>query len=237
MNHFGISVTELAGDAPLGPVIPARQFVQYVSETARLGAARRRSAQALWRARRLLVHARQEARARAVAQADALLREASAAAARIAHDARLEGLNQTVAWLVEESQLEQIVAAGLEGRCRELVCAALRAYAAEMPADQLIANHVVDRLGEIGSHGRLNLRVSPPLRDAVARRVAQHIAQSTRPEIKLQVVADASLNEKLAVLDSPYVQVRVDLDAHLQALLSQLAGKPEGKEARDDGDR
>lgn len=227
MNHFGLSVMELDGVAPAGPVVSAAEFERYISAGASIGAARQRAAQRLRRTRRALADARRESRAQAEAYASELLAAARREAACVADEARLNAVGETVTWLVAESALERSVAGRLEQRFRNLLGSALKAYAAAEPSENLIANQVARHLEELAEHGKLTLRVAADRVEPVAAR----IGQLTQQKMNLEVVAEATLSNAQAVLDSPYVQIRVDLERHLDELLRRLAGTAGAPEA------
>ncbi|TCK32005.1 hypothetical protein B0G84_9133 [Paraburkholderia sp. BL8N3] len=230
MNHFGLSVMELDGEAPAGPVVSAAELDRYISAAARIGAARQRAARKLWRTRCALADARRGSRAQTKAYASELLAAARREAACLSDEARLSAVGETVTWLVAESALERSVAARLEQRFRDLLGSALKAYAAAEPSENLIANQVARHLEELAEHGKLTLRVAAERVEPIAAR----IDQLTQQKMNLEVVAEATLSDAQAVLDSPYVQIRVDLERHLDEILGRLAG-PAGEPEADHG--
>ncbi|MFP3587713.1 hypothetical protein SCB29_29220 [Paraburkholderia sp. SIMBA_055] len=151
-------------------------------------------------------------------------------AACLADEARLNAVGETVTWLVAESALERSVAGRLEQRFRDLLGSALKAYAAAEPSENLIANQVARHLEELAGHGKLTLRVAAERVEPVAAR----IDQLTQQKMNLEVVAEATLSDAQAVLDSPYVHIRVDLERHLDEILGRLAG-PAGELEADHG--
>ena len=117
MNPFDVNIVAIAGELPIGGVIPASQLERYIDASAVLRRNRSRAAAVLIAARRHRERMRDQARE--------ILREAHDEAQRRVARAEREAHDDTCAsvvrWLVDEGELERVVARRLEARCRALV--------------------------------------------------------------------------------------------------------------------
>ncbi|ESJ16978.1 hypothetical protein B551_0212050, partial [Cupriavidus sp. HPC(L)] len=161
-------------------------------------------------------------RARARLQAEQILVEATAegerradAAARAAHDAIC---GDVLRWLVHENELEAVIAERLELRCRMVIADAVASFAGEAERAALIAQRVAARWRELSSHGAFTLRLCPDDVEAVAARLPA--------ETGFTISAEPALTSGQALVDSPYVQLRIDLDRHLSVLLAAIGVEP-----------
>lgn len=210
MNELPIRITRLAGPLPPQPVISADVVHRYFD------------------AARIVAQAREEAAA-IVREAGDALREAEEEARRIRARAREEGLadahetlaahrraliEETVQWCVEEAALEEAIAARVERRLRDLVSDALGAFLYQQDSTDLLMRQVRAQLPRWLAHGRLTIRVAPEVQEAVARACA---------DTPVEIGADASLGASQAVLDTPFVSVHFDVDAHLRSVLGRVA--------------
>ncbi|TWG84966.1 flagellar biosynthesis/type III secretory pathway protein FliH [Cupriavidus gilardii J11] len=215
MNPFDLNVAAIAGELPIGGVIPADRLDRYIDAAAVLQRNRSRAAAVLVAARR---H-----RDRIRRQAEEVLHEAyeeaerrAAQAAREAHD---ETCATVVRWLVEEHELERVLATRLEARCRAWVCDAIRVLVADSDRTATLVSRIDAQLRGLMPHGDVTLRVCPAEHDAVVARLP-----SDRP---FDIEVDTSLERGQARLDSPYVQLRIDLGRHLSSVLRAIGGTEE----------
>lgn len=214
MNPFGLTITAVRGELPVSGIVPAAMLAQYIDAAAVLRRNRSRAAAVLLASRR---H-----RARARLQAEQILAEAMAegerraeAAARAAHDAICEDV---LRWLVREDELEAVIAQRLESRCRRVIADAVASFAGEAERAALIAWRVAARWRELSSHGAFTLRLCP---DDVAT-----VAARLPAEPGFTISAEPALASGQALIDSPYVQLRIDLDRHLSVLLAAIGVEP-----------
>lgn len=223
MNPFGLNVTAIAGELPIGGVIPADRLDRYIDAAAVLQRNRARAAAVLRSARR--------DRDRIHRQAQEVLQQAYDEAERRAEQAAREAHDDTCAsvvrWLVQENELERAVAARLEARCRTWVADAVRVLVADSDRTATLVSRIDAQLRGLLPHGEVTLRVCPDERDAVASRL-----MSDRP---FDIEADADLEPGQARLDSPYVQLRIDLSRHLTSVLDAIRG-PRAPETHPDVD-
>lgn len=210
MTSLNLPLTFLSGAAPCATIIPAATLAQYFDATA------------------IVTHAQEAAQAQQQ-QADALLAKAQRDAEQIRANAHQQGLadavsereamraaliDETLSWLVAEDRLETAIAAQLDTRVRAWMAALLTEWIGEQAATEWIMQRIKRRLPHGLEENPVTLRVS-----AEAMPIAQtEFAKYTH----VQVCADATLNARQAVLETRFVTLRVDLDAHLQSLLAYL---------------
>lgn len=214
MNPFGLTITAVRGELPVGGIVPAATLDGYIDAAAVLGRNRSRAAAVLLASRRRRAQARVQA-AQILAEARAEGERRAEAAARAAHDAICEDV---LRWLVCESELEAVIAERLQARCRTVIADAVACFAGEADRAALIAQRVAARWRELSSHGAFTLRLCPDDLEAVLARLPA--------ESDFTVSAEPALAPGQALLDSPYVQLRIDLDRHLAVLLAAIGGEP-----------
>lgn len=215
MNPFGLTITAVRGELPVGGIVPAATLDEYIDAAAVLRRNRSRAAAVLLASRRRRAQARIEA-AQILAEAHAEGERRAEAAARAAHDAICEDV---LRWLVRESELEAVIAERLESRCRTVIADAVACFAGEAERAALIAQRVAARWREVSSHGAFTLRLCPDDVAAVAARLP------VEPGFTISV--EPALASGQALIDSPYVQLRIDLDRHLAILLAAIGIEPD----------
>lgn len=212
MNPFGINVAAIAGELPVGGVIPADRLDRYIDAAAVLQRNRARAAAVLRSARR---H-RDRIHRRAQEILQQAYEEAERRAEQAARDAHDDTCASVVQWLVQENELERAVAARIEARCRKWVAEAVRVLVADSDRTATLASRIDAQLRGLLPHGDVTLRVCPDEREVVASRLT-----ADRP---FDIEADPDLEPGQARLDSPYVQLRIDLSRHLTGVLCGIAG-------------
>lgn len=221
MNPFGIVVTRVHGDIPVGGVIPARVMDEYIGVAGVVQRARSQAAAMLRRARRR--RAELAGRAAEALEAARIEGEARAeAAARAAHDATCR---EVVSWLVAEREMETRVAERLASRMRSWVSETVADFAGEADRAALVAARIDAHIRQLAGHGVFSVRVCPAEFDAVASRLPR--------DARFELIADPALHAGQALLDSPFVQLRIDLERHLRALLATI-GAPATHSAATD---
>lgn len=214
MNPFGLTITAVRGELPVGGIVPAATLDQYIDAAAVLRRNRSRAAAVLLASRRCRTQARSEA-AQILAEARTEGERRAQAAAQAAHDAICEDV---LRWLVRESEIEAVIAQRLELRCRTVIADAVACFAGEAERAALIAQRVAARWREVSSHGAFTLRLCPDDMAAVAARLPV--------EPGFTISAEPALASGQALIDSPYVQLRIDLDRHLAVLLAAIGVEP-----------
>ncbi len=214
MNPFGLTITAVRGELPVGGVVPAATLDEYIDAAAVLRRNRSRAAAVLLASRRCRAQARLEA-AQVLDEARAEGEQRAEAAARAAHDAICADV---LHWLVREGELEAAIAERLEWRCRTVIADAVTSFAGEADRAALIAQRVAARWREVSSHGAFTLRLCPDDVAAVAARLPA--------EPGFSISAEPALASGQALIDSPYVHLRIDLDRHLAVLLAAIGAEP-----------
>jgi flagellar biosynthesis/type III secretory pathway protein FliH len=215
MNPLNVPITYLKGAVPPGPIIRANELALYFDAESIVAQAKSEAGALIARAGETLADATREAE-RIRAQA----REAGLTDARTQLEAmRASVIDETVQWCVAENELETTIIARLDTQIRSVVAASLEGFAAEQdPVDRLM-QRVRARLRQCAAHERTTLRVANGALEAA--RVVW-----ARDELgqRLEVVGDPTLKEAQAVIETPFVKIRIDLDLHLQSVLSRLGG-------------
>ncbi|MGE8357615.1 MAG: hypothetical protein ACN6N0_14595 [Microvirgula sp.] len=203
MNALMVSVPCLPGPAPAGPVVRAGELDRLVEVSVLLVEARQQAVAMVARAGREAAALREAARQDGVAAA-----QGEVAALRTA------AVDDAVEWLVAQQELEIVLAGRLETRLRSLLAAELEALTGEQDSAGLLVQRLRKRLSTLPADDRVTVRVAAGQREAVGLALAglDHV----------DIVADAGLATGQAILDTPFVRVTLDIDAHLQTVLARL---------------
>jgi flagellar biosynthesis/type III secretory pathway protein FliH len=225
VNFVNVPITYLKGPVPPGPIIPASALAHYFDAASILELARRQAEGLLARADEQLANAtrdatqiRTQARKQGLADANAQI-EASRAAV----------IEETIQWCVAESSLETTIAARLDSQIRGVVAQALAEFAAEQDAVEPLMLRVRTRLRQCVEHRTITLRVAEHSLEAAHGACAAD--ERTR---RVHVVADRALKAAQAVIETPFVKIHLDLDLHLESVLTRLraAGDQDAHHAR-----
>ncbi|MBV4465824.1 hypothetical protein KVG95_21080 [Pseudomonas sp. SWRI79] len=210
MSALNIPCLYLSGATPHSAVIPAVELADYFNATS------------------ILIEAREEAEA-ILQQAHASLADAQRDAQQIRDKAHHQGIadaaselaslrtaliDETLEWLVAETALETTIAQHLDTRLRALVGAVLEEFIGEQDATELIIRRVQQRLMHFLSDEAITLRVSTSSKTK-AKAIFSSYSQ-------VRVIADTSLQDTQALLETHLFTLRIDLDLHLRSLLSRL---------------
>ncbi|MGY4818372.1 hypothetical protein ACVNP3_20785 [Pseudomonas chlororaphis subsp. piscium] len=225
MNPLNIPCIALQGSTPHAVVIPGAELAQYFNATSLLAQARA-EAEALQRqARECLAQAEEQARQIRIQARDQGLAEA--ASEREVLRQRL--IEETLDWHVAETALEASLAQHLDTRLRALVAQVLEEFIGEQDAVELMVRRVRQRLLAFLAQGALTVRVGADCE--------QHVRQTLADYPQVQVLGSSSLARTQALLETQLFTLRIDLDAHLQSLLSRLRQVPHEPPADDYQDR
>lgn len=216
MNPFGLTIPIVPGELPLGGIVAARVLDQYIDAAAVISRNRSRAAAVLLAARQRRAHMRRQAE-QCIEAAHEEAARLAAEASRRAHD---ETCDAVVRWLVQEQDIEQAVAAQLESRCKAWVAETLRALLAPMDPTEMLVGHLAPQMRRAMAHGAVTIRVCPSELDAVQARLPA--------EAGVALIADPALAVGQAWLDSPYVQLRLDLARHIEHTIDLIAGQARG---------
>lgn len=225
MNPLNIPCIALPGSAPHAMVIPAAQLAEYFSATTVLADAHAQVKALQRHARECLARAEEEA-----LQIRTLARDQGIAEAVSERQTMRQTLiEETLDWHVAETALEATLAQHLDTRLRDLVAQVLQEFIGEQDGVDLMIRRVQQRLPTFLAQGALTVRVALDYEQQVRHSLADH------PQV--QVLGCASLATAQALLETRLFTLRIDLDAHLQSLLSRLRQAPYEPPADDYQDR
>lgn len=203
MTAWAIPIPRLPGPAPVGPIICASEMRCLAGVAALLADARLQAGEMVRRAER-----------DAASVCEAARRDGVAAAQRDIAALRAAAIDEAVEWLVEQRELEVVLAGRLESRLRALLAAELEALIDGQDPAGLLVQHLRQRLAGLPADEPLTLRVSPGQSEAVG--------QACAGLAFVHIVADHGLQAGQAVLDTPFARVVIDLEVHLQAVIARL---------------
>lgn len=225
MNPMNIPCLALPGSTPHAVVIPASQLAEYFSATKMLDDARAQAEVLQRQARECLARAEEEA-----FQIRTLARDQGIAEAANERQAMRQTLiEETVDWHVAETALEANLAQHLDTRLRDLVAQVLQEFIGEQDGVELMVRRVQQRLPAFLAQDALTVRVASNGEHQVRHALADH------PQVQVLVCASLATNQ--ALLETRLFTLRIDLDAHLQSLLSRLRQVPCETPANDHQDR
>ncbi|KVX77016.1 hypothetical protein [Burkholderia ubonensis] len=210
MTYLPISITYLPGPAPSESLIPAATLSGYFDAASILEQAQSRAAALLDEATNQRAAAERDARQFCE---DARQRWLSAATAEL-EQARQDLIGETIQWLADEADIEARIAENLDDRLRVLIASVVEPYLRERDAVELLLERVRTRIAT--EHGR------QPLVLHVGTTSAERIRTALHDEPRVRVLADVTLGDSEARLESPHVIVRFNLEQHLSLLISRL---------------
>ncbi|MHC8397983.1 hypothetical protein ACYZTX_00355 [Pseudomonas sp. MDT1-17] len=194
--------------------IPAVELQEHFSAASALAQAHEACEALYQQAQMALEHAQEEAeQIRQQAYQQGMLEAAQAWAEQ--HQALID---QTLEWHVSQARLETTLAQHLDKRIRALVAVVLEEFVGEQLAADLMVRRIQQRLGRFLNEGAITLRVS----DTWQTRAREHFG--AYPHVR--VVSCASLTPAQAQVQTPLFTLRIDLDQHLDSLLSRLRQPP-----------
>jgi flagellar biosynthesis/type III secretory pathway protein FliH len=210
-----VPIVYLKGPVPLDPVVRAETLARYFEAASIISAAREEADALIASAKQLLADATRDAqRVRAEAYEEGL---ADAQAGLEQFRAAL--VAETVQWCIDESNLETEIATRIDMRIGTVIVEALAEFVTEQDRATRLAQCISERLSQYAEHRTLTLRVARERFDA-----ASSACVSDEAGLRLNVTTDTSLTAAQAVIETPFVKICIDIDAHLQSVLSQLRG-------------
>lgn len=210
MTSLKIPCISLQGTSTYALVIPAPELADYFSATSVLVQAQSEAANLQLQAEAELTSAREEAeKIRAHAHLKGL---ADAADELISLRETL--IKETLEWHVAETQLESTIAKNLDTRLRSLVAQVLEEYLGDKNALELLTQRVQQRITSFLDKGNITLRVPS---DSVSK-----FQESLLAYPQVRIIGAASLKNTQALLETHLFTLRLDLETHLESLLSRL---------------
>jgi flagellar biosynthesis/type III secretory pathway protein FliH len=213
MTPLNIPIVYLKGAVPPEPIIRASELMLYFDTASVLEQARREAERLIESANEAVAHAAREAESiRAQAREEGI-----ADARRELQAKRAELVDETVQWCVDENQIEMQIADRMEQQIRGIVSQALAEFAAEQNSLEPLMRRIRAKLQQCAEHRVITLRVAHDALDS-AKAVCLGIEHGHR----IHVQTDSTLKAAQAIIETQYVKIRIDLDLHLQSVLSRL---------------
>ncbi len=185
----------------------------------------------LERAQAVLEHAR--------IQAQTLLQEAREEAARIRTEAahlgetekealrrqtRDESVQQGLQWLVEEARLEAALVDRVEARVRDMLRFVLQQWIDDQDRLAQLTHWLAAQVRDRAQPAPYRIRLQPNEHDALVKQLTQRGSAEG-----IDYIADASLVEGQAVIDTEFLRIEFDLARHWKHVLAALKRSPASK--------
>ncbi|KWN63603.1 hypothetical protein [Burkholderia ubonensis] len=210
MNDAIPEITYLPGPAPIGTHLTADELARHSDASLVIDAAQTKACKIIEEANDVLAAAHQEVmRIREVAYQQGI----ASAAAELERQ-RVVLIDETVQWLIDESTAEARIAQRLDAHIRTLIASVVKPYLGECDAVELLTQRVLTRLTSDLSSGIFSVYVAPV--------AVERIQVALCADRRARVLADPTLVDTQARLETPDAIVQFDLDQHLNALLLRL---------------
>ncbi|CAI8807416.1 hypothetical protein [Pseudomonas zeae] len=221
MNLLTIPCIHLPGSCPHARVIPALELQEHFQAAAALTRAQEACKDLHDQARLVLEQAQNQAEnIRQEAYQQGLQDAAQTLAAQ-----QQSLVEETLDWHVSQARLEATLAQHLDTRIRAMVAAVLEEFIGEQVAADLIVKRVQRRLSDVLSAGTVTLHVSDSCQPQACEELGAY------PHVR--IVTCTSLQPRQARVQTPLFTLHIDLDKHLNSLLSRLR-QPANEPACDD---
>ncbi|BAE74572.1 hypothetical protein SGGMMB4_02908 [Sodalis glossinidius str. 'morsitans'] len=222
-----LTVTELAGPAPNGPVIAAAWFETRLAREQTLADAERQAVSMLKAARRKAIAIlRQAARHQRRIRRELLNERARLEQALLRRRER-QWVKRHVSRVLDEAEQERLLIRHAAERIQTSMAQALGAWCGQQPADEQLSARLAQQVVKLASEGTLTLQVHPAL-------VPQMRAAWGE---QLTIVAAPHFARTQARLASAHCAVELSLDRHLAHLLAWLRGTAAPAGEADENDR
>jgi flagellar biosynthesis/type III secretory pathway protein FliH len=214
MNPFNLLLQRLGLPAPLQVQLPAETLIAWQQTHHLTRWVRRRAAQRLIRVRQRRLEVRQAARE----YVQRMRKRSVAQTTQLFEQTRIQAIQETIQWLVPAQQLESALANHLAKQAAQWAVEALKQLVDTVDQPRLLLRRLHASIRELQPHGRLTLRVHPTQVEA--------LQQSLSKNDLVIVVADQQLEPLQALLESPLVVIKLDLEQHITLLIEQLLALP-----------
>ncbi|WP_051673175.1 hypothetical protein [Pseudomonas chlororaphis] len=213
MTQLTIPCVYLPGSSPYTQFIPAEELQEHFAAASALAQAHEACEALHQQANLTLEQAHEEAeQIRQQAYHQGMLEAAQAWA-----EQQQALIDQTLEWHVSQTQLEATLTQHLDTRIRALVAVVLEEFVGEQNAADLMVKRIHQRLGLL-NEGAITLHVS----DTCQSRAREHLG--AYPNVR--VVSCSSLKSAQARVQTALFTLHIDLDQHLDSLLSRLRQLP-----------
>ncbi|MEN3259394.1 HrpE/YscL family type III secretion apparatus protein [Sodalis endosymbiont of Spalangia cameroni] len=227
MSAGRLTIIELAGPAPDGPVIPADWFATRLTRDQTLKQAERQAELILGAARRKATALlRQSARHQRRARRELLAERARLEQALLRRGER-QWLTRHVGRVLDEAEQERLLIRHAAERIQNCMAQVLSAWYEQQPADAPLCARLARQVEKLAGEGTLTLRVHP----ALVPRMRAEWGE------RLTIVAAPHYARAEARLASAHCAVDISLDRHFAQLLDWLRGATASSGEPDESER
>lgn len=215
MNLLMPAYVTLFGDLPAGKLIRQADFKVYLQAQDVLADAQREAHQIKQNAEMIVATAMNEAEnifQRAQQQGEQAAQEKIA---QITEQSCQEAISKAIHWLIDVQDIERTVIKHLESDVRAYLNHALMTFVSEQDIIDLTVQRIAHSLVEVIAENKLILRVHSDAKEKVMMQFAN--------DARIRVVDDASCHPGQAIIESPFVQIDIDIEKHVQMLQQILS--------------
>ncbi|MFL9988956.1 FliH/SctL family protein [Paraburkholderia sediminicola] len=209
---MGLQILTIDCATPAVKILTAAQYRALVDLAAFERHARGKAAQTLWQARLRCREMRRRA-------SDQLVTELALVREQFDSDTtslRERAVGDAVIWLVDQLAVEDAAVSRVEAAVRSLIASVLKQFYSPSAMSTALAERVVSELPAALEQGRVRVRVNEHDVEAI-RKVALEWPTLSWEE-------DSTLARGQAVMDTPYIQLRLDVSDQLLRVLERLRG-------------
>lgn len=213
MNVLVPTYVTLPGDLPAGKLIRQADFKVYLQAQDVLIEAQREAHRIKQEAEMIVAAAMNDAEnifQRAQQQGEEAAQEKIA---QITEKSCQEAISKAIHWLIDMQDIEKTVIKYLESDVRAYLNHALMTFVSEQDMIDLTIQRIVHNLTEMVVEDKLILRVHSDAMETVMMQFAN--------DARIRVVDDITCQPGQAIIESPFVQIEIDIKKHIQ-ILQQL---------------
>jgi hypothetical protein len=214
MNPFNLTLQRLEVPVPLQVHLSAETLSTWQQTDDLTRWVRQKAAQRLLRVRQRRLEIRQATRQ----YVQRMRKQVQAKTTWLLEQTRSQAIQETIQWLVPENQLEIALANHLAQQAAQWAVEVLKQLVGEVEQPQLLVQQLHASIHELQEHGMLTLRAHP--------HQVTGLQQLLSENVRVTVVADPQLEPLQALLESPLVVIKLDLDRHMTLLIEQLLAHP-----------
>lgn len=210
MKVLTIPVTRLSIGVPIGPVISAMQFANYLEAQDIIEDAHQAAED--------IINCAQEEADNIQQQCDEMREAAREEGVRQFADESLQIRQKivadTVEWVVTEYEMERYIIERLEGGLRDVMVQVFEEFYRQQQGSGLLITRLREAIDQLENDERGVLRVSHMQFDELSRAFVAY------PQLRLE--SDKQLAAGKAILTTPMVYLHLDLEEQLQSIISRL---------------
>lgn len=210
MNLLVPTYVTLPGDLPIGKLIRQADFEVYLQAQDVLTDVQREAHQIKKEAEMIIATAVNEAEnifQKAEQQGQQAAQETIA---QITEKSCQEAISKAIHWLIDVQDIEKTVIQYLEADIRAYLSHALMTFVSEQGIINLTVQRITHSLADMVGQDKLILRVHRDAKEEVRVQFAD--------DVRIHVVDDAACQPGQAIIESPFVQIDIDIKKHIQLL-------------------